>query len=149
MVADQPRPVGAKVVTGVVLIIASLVVLTPILHSWMSNPGQTSSHSAVFVFRGENPLWHTGQLTLTYEDGHIETSDLFGTIEKYDDDGVYLGLHTYVRAGRDFMEPEICQIEYLCSGLNMIVGPISFMSNNPQILYEDAAGRIIELWTGS
>ena len=128
------------------LIIASFVILVPAIQTWIISPEQTSS--VVFVFSGKNPLWHSGQLALTYEDGHIEISNLFGAYPRYDDYGEYLGLFTYVRAGRNFTKPERLEIEYLCSGLNMTVGPISFMSNYPLVLYSDASGQKIEFWTG-
>ncbi len=126
---------------GLVLIIASLVVLAPAIQSWIYNPEQT--YYGVFVFTGEDILWHSGQLTLTYEDGYIEILDVKWPSPR--DEGGYI---TYVRAGRNFTNPEQWKIEYLCTGLYLTIGPLSFMSNNPQVLYSDASGQKIEFWTG-
>ncbi len=84
---------------GLVLIIASFVVLAPTLQTWISNPEQ-HSYSGVFVFTGENILWHSGQLTLTYQDGLVEILDVEWPSPRIGDDGEDLGYITYVRANQ-------------------------------------------------
>ena len=130
---------------GLVLIIASLVVLAPTLQTWIGNPEQT--YFGVFVFTGEDVLWHSGQLTLTYEDGRFEILDVKWPSPRIGDDGEDLGYITYVRASQNFTSPEHWEIEYYCTGLDLTIGPLSFISTD-QVLYSDLSGQKIELWIG-
>ena len=143
---DRKQKKDLALVVGLVLVVASFVVLGPATQSWFNNPAQTSY--VVVVFFGENILWHSGQLTLTYEDGQFEILDVDQPSPRTGDDGEDLGFKTYVRAGRNFTTPESLEIEYFCSGLDLTVGPFSFTSNEQQVLYSDASGQIIEMWTG-
>ncbi|MFW9975293.1 MAG: hypothetical protein ACFFDQ_08520 [Candidatus Thorarchaeota archaeon] len=122
-----------------ILSIVALVVILPLIQSWITMPQRT--YTAIFVFRSENLLWHSGQLTITYEDGYKEYLTPFGM------DG-FESNPTYAEASQNFTQPESWSIEYYCSGLNLTVGPISFVTDRPKLLYDDAHGHIIELWFG-
>lgn len=122
-----------------VLSVMILIVLAPIISSWITITERT--YSAFFVFKSENLLWHSGQLIVTYDDGYEETLIPYGF------EGP-MSNTTYAKASRNFTQPESWSIEYFCSGLNMTVGPISFVTDSPKVLYDNSRGQVIELWFG-
>jgi hypothetical protein len=147
---EKPKSGGPStplVYIALVLIIASLLVLSPVLYSWFTSE-QDTSHNIVFVLMSEDPSWHTGELNLWFDGGFLEIRPPYYTTQMYDDEDTQIGWKSYIGVNRNFTEPETCRFEYLCTELNMSIGPFSFTSNLPQILYQDSSGRIIELWVG-
>lgn len=119
-----------------ILSIATLILMAPVVYSWLSVREPTNS--ALFVFKSEDILWHSGRLLVIYEGGYQETlipiapQPIFNT--------------TYARSSRNFTHPENWAIEYFCSGLNRTIGPIAFTTDHPKVLYDDLLGHVIELW---
>lgn len=132
---------------AVVLVIASLLVLSPVLYSWFVSE-QDTSHNITFVLKSEDQSWHTGELNLWFDGGFLEIQPPYYTTQMYDEEDTQIGWKSYIGVNHNFTEPETCRFEYLCTELNMSIGPISFISSQPQILYQDSSGRIIELWVG-
>ncbi|MHA1943146.1 MAG: hypothetical protein ACW96M_02005 [Candidatus Thorarchaeota archaeon] len=135
------------VYVALVIIIASLLVSAPVLYSWITSE-QDTSHNIVFVLESEDPSWHTGEISLWFDGGFLEIQPPHYPTPMYDEENAQIGWKSTIAVNRNFTEPETCRFEYLCSELNMTIGPFPFISNQPQILYQDSSGRIIELWVG-
>lgn len=127
------RKRGLRVV--LILSVATLILMAPVVYSWLNLREPT--YSALFVFKSEDILWHSGQLVVSYEGGYQETltpialPPIFNT--------------TYARSSWNFTHPENWVIEYFCSGLNKTIGPIAFTTDRPKVLYDDSLGHVIEL----
>ena len=132
--------------TELVLVVVIVVLLVPIGFSWINHPQPSITFSAVFMLRGEDFLWHSGQLQLTYPDGSSENVRIDGPMQEYASNGTYLGLQSYARANRNFTQSESWRFEYLCPDLNITIGPLMIDTDQPKALYTDSQGRSIEMW---
>jgi hypothetical protein len=118
-----------------ILSIAALILMAPVVYSWLNIREPT--YSALFVFKSEDPLWHSGRLLVIYEGGYQENLTPFALLP--------ITNITYARSSWNFTHPENWVIEYFCSGLNKTIGPIAFTTDRPKVLYDDSLGYVIEL----
>jgi hypothetical protein len=119
-----------------ILSIATLVLMAPVVYSWISMREPT--YSATFVFKSEDILWHSVRLLVIYEGGYQETLTPIAPLP--------LSNTTYARSSWNFTHSENWKIEYFCSGLKRTIGPIAFTTDHPKVLYDDSLDHVIELW---
>jgi hypothetical protein len=98
-----------------------------------------------FVLKSQDTSWFNGTGRVWFEDESLEILTPWPAMPLTDsEDGSQIGLQSWMPVDRRFDEPETCILEYACSELNMTIGPLTFLSNEFQILYQDSYGRTIE-----
>ena len=124
---------------AIVILIGSLLLLSPIIAQWMNTIRAPTEYQGLILIRGEVEDWHSGVLLLTYEDGLTErwTIDGYQDYTNLDETHPLYGWISWGRPNRNFTYAETLTVEYLCTGLDMDIGPVTFESDSSQVLYSN------------
>lgn len=129
---------------ALVILISAVLLMSPVVYFWSLSESGTAQTFGIH-FTGPNQTWFDGQIRIGFEDGQHEDLTPW-PVFPLTEEGSQVGWESWVIVNRTFDSPETCSFEYDCSELDLTVGPLTFRSNQPQILYQDESSRVIETW---